>query len=517
MTFRFSSTFLFKTAIVSGVAIFATFLLNHHIFFTPELSYAYRPGQTPKIVVPDNPSTVVQTADKSARWRLTSDAFPFNVTFPRLVPSVHITAKLRNINQPLVMFLAKGNEKVGDMQTVVHADVLEKLDWGKVSADGLTLWMRDQRIIEDKKTSIVGGNKVEGKKTETLPVRQYTTVPEFLSDPPQAARVASSGLNPMLLTKVTDYQSRLGSLTITSALRGSHRIFLYAANEDIRVSFDVQDLNWAAGPDNVVVKLGRVDQINDRHSTWMTTHTLRDDGMLEPTKKRSSLRFVEVTLPAATPGVYVLDIQTTHDILIKNLTTSQQRFAFSKHLYVADGPIYGAGQVFSSIPVVTNGTYVKLAPNHEPGKQDVRINGKTHRLSTLRFDTHIDLPDPETSFSIDKGDIVVTTDGLITIKPADLIDGRGMQPLDLSGTPNLEGVDYVLAAYVPHGDQPDLAVNESYDLNELLYVKNNLRFVFNAPGLRALDGQLGLEEIRATFQRGPFPWDKVWKKLKLRP
>ena len=143
----FSPFEIIKASFILLPVIFFAVLINHHIVITPHLSYAYRPGQKPKIIVPERLPSIVRTADPDVGWKITSETFPFSVRFPRVLASIRIQTKLRNINQPLITFTAKGKEAAGDMQTIVHSTVLQNLDWKKVSDGQRTLWMRAQRTI----------------------------------------------------------------------------------------------------------------------------------------------------------------------------------------------------------------------------------------------------------------------------------------------------------------------------------------------------------------------------------
>ncbi|MEK7537373.1 MAG: hypothetical protein AAB619_00160, partial [Patescibacteria group bacterium] len=326
-------------------------LINQSIFITPTLSYMYRPGRATRAVSPTAPTTLIRTADAKLRWRVTTDNFPFKVIIPRLIEAVRVRVRLQPGTQSYIALNAKAKTD-GDYSTIVSSAALDNLDWKHVSDGTMTLWMRDKRVSEEK---IVTGT---GKKAKTKTVttertlKQYASINDFRSAPPDLNTVATAGYDRLAFASIPNYRPSSSPITLNHTFRGSHQFYVYAANENLRLSFDKIDLNRQPGADTLTVRVARADQLTSDSRRWLKTVTVADDGHTGPKGPRGAAQRVELTLPMVTAGTYFVEIATSEDVMFTNLTSAQRHLAFAGRVFLAEGPAYGEPS-FQPVQLVT--------------------------------------------------------------------------------------------------------------------------------------------------------------------
>lgn len=502
-----------KVVLVCIPVILGVALLNDHLFFTQHLSYRYLPGKVGHAVVPKIPAQLLRTADAALRWRISVDSLLVNVTIPRLIEAVRVRVRLNPGTQPYVALTAQA-KKGSERTTIIHAAALESLDWKHVHEGNITLWMREKQVTEEKVTTGTGKNAKTTTVTTERPVQQYASVSEFRSNPPDLSMVGLVGLERMAFAKVDGYAPSSSPISVGHTLRGSHQLYVYAANETLQLTFDKRDLNRSSGTDGVTIRVAKVDNLSTTHRTWIKTITVGDDGNSGKNGPSGKSQPVNLELPNVEPGIYLIDIATSTDVLLANMTSRQHLVSFTGNVYIAEGPAYAEAS-FTPVVMKANGTSVTVAANHDQGKQDVTIGGKKIAVQDVKVNHVVSKLKGETVITIPKGDIIVSSDGLLSFAGATLLP-QGAQGIDIStASPDLSGYAYIIADYVPHG-KGAWEADQTYAVDELDLKGKTLTFSIDSPGLQASGATVGLKDVRVTFDRGPFPWDKVWKKLGLK-
>ncbi len=485
-------------------------LANENLVLTPNLSYSYHPGQHIHIVGPATPTALLKTADPKLRWRISVDNFLFHVTIPRLIEAVRLRVRLDPGTQSNVALTA-GGVKGLNISTIISNAALDTLDWKHVSAGHVTLWMRDKRVREEKITTGLGKKAITKTITTERAVDHYDSIDAFRVNPPDMNTVGLVGVERMAFATVKDYHPSPTPVSIGHTLRGSHQVYVYAANENLKLAFDKIDLNRSKGTDGVTVRIARADDLTTSGRSWLKTVTVGDDGISGTSGIRGKAQPVVIEIPNVAAGVYFIDISTSEDVLLANFISSQRNLSFNGSVYIADGPAY-AEPNFTPVVLQTNGSLVSVAANHDQGKQDVLIAGKKVAVTDVKVNHIVSNLSGTTIVNMTKGDGIVTGDGLLSFGGFELLPD-GARNVDVStATPDLSAVDYILADYVPK-KSGQLEVDQTYKLDDLDVKGKTLTFRIDSPGLQASGATLGLEDIKVTLIRGPFPWHKVWEKL----
>lgn len=484
-------------------------LLNHHLLITPTLTYLYRPGHTVRVISPTAPTSLIQSADPALRWRIATDTFPFQVTVPRAIDRIRVRGEFQPGSQS-VMYLSATGANGSQLRTLVSSTFLDTLAWKHVTDGTTTLWMRDKRMTTEKAIEGTGKNQKEVTSTWEKNVKQFSSIRDFRSNPPDLNTVATLDYDRYALAAFTDATPDEGMITLPQVFRGSHQFYVYATGTELKLGFNKIDRNRKNDADPLIVRITRAEDISSRHQARLKTIRIKDDGITGGNGPKGKAQKVEISLPTPRPGAYLVEIETSEDVLFTDLTSSARRLSFTGRVFIAEGPAYGEKD-FRPLTLITDGSTLTFAPAHEQGKQDIFIAGKKY---VVHSDVEVKDLKGVTSTVVNKPDIKITGNGLITIAPAEIIPSVSPHPLDLSGTPDLDQIDYVLAEYQPRTGQ-QIAFDETYGWSELELQGRRFNFSLEMPGIKAADATLGMKELRATLIRGPIPWGKVWQKLGL--
>ncbi len=484
-------------------------LLNNHLLLTPTISYAYHPGKVARVISPDDPATILRTANPALRWKLTTDTLPFQVTVPRAVEGIRVRGQLQRGTQPAVWLKAEGT-KDADMYSLVSSAFLDSLDWAHVTDGKTTLWMRAKSDSSETVIEGTGKEKKETTRTWTKDIQQFASVKEFHDNPPDNNLVATLGYDRLGLMSLSKVELPNEGISLPQIFRGGHQFYVYSKGGELKLSFDKIDRNRKKDADTMTVRIARADELTARRPTWLTTLRIKDDGNVGGNGPKGDPQKVELNIPNTESGAYLVDIVTSEDVLITNLSSSSPMLSFIGRVFLAEGPAYGEKD-FRTAKFLTNGSTVTMAAAHEQGKQDVTIANKKYSLKGVNVDIQATGLRGITSFDLDRPDIKISSDGLLSITPAKIFPTAGTHPLDLSA-PNLDAVDYVLAAYVP-STKKTISFDETFTWTELNLQGKRLAFSLEMPGLQASSATVALKELKATLIRGPFPWGKIASRL----
>lgn len=473
-----------KVLIVAVPIIVMCTLINDNYFFTKTLHFTYRPGSSTHAIQPKDATQIVRTADVAIRWKIFPEAFPFLVTIPRLIDAVTVSATLNPGTQPSVYLRAFGAQKT-DVSTIAYSKVLNDLQWPVVTKNGISIWQRSAT---------------------------YDSVDAFQAHPPESSKIATVAIDRMSFAGPQHITSNDTPITLPQTFRGHHQLYAYVPNSTLHVSLEKNDLNRTAGADTLTIRIAKASTLTSGTIHWIASVNTPDDGNTGASGPKGKSQQVDVRADGLTQGVYLVDIFTGGDVIFSNLSSNVRGLSFSGSIWLAEGPAYAQSD-FVPATFSTNGTLVTLAAQHDQGKQSITINGKKFSIDDVKNNHQVSSLTGVTTFTVPKGDMIITSDGLTSIQPAALL-ANGTKELDISADLNLEGIDYIVAEYVPqHGK--DIRITHTYQLHDLALAGKTLTFFLDSPEMQKNSTTLGLQELSVTMTRGSFPWNKIWKKIGL--
>jgi hypothetical protein len=374
-----------------------------------------------------------------------------------------------------------------------------------VSTDGRTWQYNLQPLYNSKLEDLMKNWSVlwEGDTMLLQRTKQFDTIADFLKNPPEAEQVALSNYNLKINYLLPNYQPRHATSTLCRPLIGAYQFYTYIKNENLSDDFVFQDLNNLTGPSPIDVYVYAGDKL-------VGSQQLADDGIIDGSSGQKSWRHLQVNLANLPEGVYKIDVRANGDIITRTITTAQSKMAFINNLSLADAPEVSCGKTF-----FTDGQTLSVQTSH-PAKlgvikiisssteQDLNVN------EAYQIFTAADLPSSGSQIILANDGMAISSDGLFSLDASSMIDPR-IATVDVNFNANKEGIDYVLARYMPPMKQGDwLSAQVNFDLKNSFRLWNKYYFIISAPGL-STSSEVKIKNIRFDLS-GTSLWKKIFKK-----
>lgn len=467
-------------------------ILNQNFFIiTKSLTYHFRPNGIGQQIKISNRADLVASygPDDSLEWRLNDEKLNFTTKIPRSFAYAKVTVNLNNKSQDVVTLSAQAPPNVVATPTLVDVQFLNTLPWKSISDGGWTLWQRQNDSEIQKK----------------IQVRQYNSVTQFLDDPPHGERIGVVNVDPETFLTIPSYRPSTELITLAHSFRGSHTLSLYAQDEPLVVNFQKIDLNRASGADTLSYKLTSQGKV-------LAQDTVPDDGVVGKSRPAGIPQPVSIRVPHVGKGIYQLELKTSEDVLIRDISTTQHYLAFQGYVFLADGPSYLPNTAFQPVVLSMLSGNVTLQTPHTDGVQTISVGNKRVKLTSPKQSVTTQAANG-TKFLIPRGDIFLTGKD-ITLEPAEQFFQFLPVSLPITGSPLLDGIDYIWAPYQPRETFGPLTVTKTFALADLFIKSKTLYFSINAPGLVQKRSQLVVNGIDVKLTRGPLPWGKLLKIIK---
>lgn len=511
-----------KIAIALVPCAIMLFILNqHYIIFSRAAVYVFTPFHSRNSIFDSsfrnslNPAYDPKT--NKVTWLLPGGDTNAKIRINRMVERLRIRFTLETVGNPTIVFSSPGKSQT--ITNIIRSNVFDTLDWPKISADGVTLWQRENRTYQKKTVSVNTTSKDKTSETvvtTVVPIKQFNSMEEFRKNRPSSNKIAVVGLHPLSMASLPDYKPANGPITFPDVFRGPQAIYFYAAaGEDIKISFDKVDMNRYKGNDPMTVIVRRAEDTRITSSKATYRKVINDDGDTSNQNHFGPKQPVTINIPNAAGGFYELDIVTGDDVTIKNLTTSQTYFNFVDHLYFATGPAYERRATFTPISIIADGSKLDFVTSHGQGLQQIAVDDKTYQYNAMKSTLSINTKAAPTIIRLEKGDMKIDTRGYFAIQPAKLIPTHGAVALsaDMINV-SLEPYDYVLVDYVPNKDKTTTKFDRTYNLSELkTNAGKSTTFTFSVPGLVNSSQTVEIKSVCASFIRDHWLISKLWGKV----
>lgn len=279
-----------------------------------------------------------------------------DVQVPRSFDSVDVTMEYKNEEQPLIELglitsTDPWNVRTAPLESRIISEALD--EWDAVTDDsGVTLLQR---------------------------APTYSTVEEFTQNPPSDKGIATYRTSLIIPYLDPRYTPTATSTTIERILRGPHEFVTYIQNEELRITFDLIDINRGFNDDTVTLQLFNT-------SEQLHQEVLPDDGILDPSGIASASRSLSLRIPDLPEGAYTIKLITSDDTLVTRITTDQEKFVVKNKLFVVNNTEYA-----SSIPnidtsattLTTNADKLSIKTDHLTGLQIVMIDDEPFAIEKL--------------------------------------------------------------------------------------------------------------------------------------
>jgi hypothetical protein len=316
----------------------------------------------------------------------------------------------------------------------------------------------------------------------------YTDIDQFWAGLPEQQNTGYYGVDwqePFLPEFTKDEET---TTLIETPLIGRHN-FLAASNQDqLALSFTVQDLNNLAGTDAVTVVV----------ETWdgevLAEKRLADDGVQSENGAVSTTSFVDVKVPLSDPSIVRIRFQASDDILIHSIELNSDYFVAEERVHLAGGPDYisefGDDRI-STVEVTTSARAWNMQTLHRSTLQTVRLTKERVELTE---------PYKMYSYAVPKSDRFLLKNGYpIFVEKGNLVmQGKGVFALtsesyfspypwlvDSTLNPEKIGLSYLVTDYIQpiESDEGGFTQVYSIDLSQVFAPNKAVRFQWALPGM----------------------------------
>jgi hypothetical protein len=485
---------LVKFFIVLVPVVLVMIIINRRTLLFGNSTVTFRPGQTYNLISL-GVGQMVKTADPYPyNWIVQNDALNIYTWLPRVIPKVKLELRLPPTNAEYIALTAKSPQGSVDQVQVVWSKMLNGLPWSRISSGGLSIWKNP--AVKDKTS--------------------FTSIEDIPVDQKDIRHFGFVNLDPYIFDVPTDYKPSSEMFTAKTALRGSHMVYVYAANEDFEFAFSKVDRNFLKGEDEMRIRLLRADE-PDQHQNLYDVK-ISDDGNITNNGMAGRAQNVSVRVPKVRPGMYRMQIDCSDDVVLTQIRSRQKYVGFSHSMQLADGPSYHAvfGETgYESAKISTNTSVIDSSIVHADAAQSLKVGNNIYVFTKTKEVKTMELSGERTTFTVSKPNLRLNiANGLITFSPFEL-PGVGGAVVALYPPTPLRDITYLFAEYLPKTNTEDIIVRQEYAQSGLgINGQRQLSFTLDIPGLRQNGYHVGVKKISISYLPGPLDWQKVLRRLK---
>lgn len=306
---------------------------------------------------------------------------------------------------------------------------------------------------------------------------------------------------------------------ITVPLRGAHRFYVATALDVISFRANLADMNFVAGADALTISL----------KNWagevMAQDQLEDDGNSTDDGRVSSVRQLDFSYTGLeSPGVYEVTIETTSDVIIRDIMIDAPYAVVKGHVSIAGGPLYA--RAFGEDPVGvlhlrSNARVLSAQTDHVDSAQTLHIGEEAllieepFTVAQYRFpDTRRFLLKDGYDLSLERGNISIDGQGVFAFSQS-----AYFSPLPWAFDGNVDPATFEISYIVTNYVMPQSLGHGLYrasipvDFSQLYAPEKSLRLQIAMPGLQT--GQtLRLRALTADLRSDPITPGNFFTKLR---
>lgn len=470
-----------------------------NIYFAPdgEFTYTYYFNQKPQLISEFTPTGRALAREQNIEngdyyQRIVVDPVYFSVDLPSPYPEAEVTIEYQNPSQNIVQL-------------------------GLQLDDDESTWNYAFKALENKFVDQSTWSTVENTEY-TLLQRQsvYTSVEDFLSNPPTSSHVGTFLTSLELPFIDTSYEPSANTTEISTPLRGRHELYTYIKNEPLQLSVTYHDINYAAGPDPLKINIFHV-------GTNVFSQEWSDDGDEGISGISQGERTVTINLPDLAEGVYHIVVETNDDILMTNISSAQHKLVFKGRVHLAGSPEYNntiANIITKPTEVFSTAPFLTMIAKHQYGLGTIEFYDRPVEINKENtvYTWNNPIPNYFHSFSVPQNDVEFITTGLFAFSQDAWFDPLfGFEAL--SQYSQLSELDYIITGKYTYPERLRswTTATASFDLTQVNRSDpTRLDFILSAAGLEKAQQGIKVRSIKVTAHKQPVTWATFWPRLKKR-
>jgi hypothetical protein len=241
--------------------------------------------------------------------KIIGDPAYFSLFLPRRFEKARLTLKFKNeSDRPIIEAGVLVDKRVWNYNLKpVQNKALDSLfdSWSALIEDDITLFQRQ---------------------------KQYSSIKDFLKNPPAAERVAAYNYDLKNDFVLPAYSPATSTRTLCRPISGAYQFYAYIKDEELSFDFSFRDLNKNSDPDPVDVFVYYNEQ-------EIYSESLDDDN-----GRTEEDRTLKLRLSSLPEGVYKVGVRANSDIVTRSIATPQSKIVFINKVALADAPELSCGR-----------------------------------------------------------------------------------------------------------------------------------------------------------------------------
>lgn len=340
---------------------------------------------------------------------------------------------------------------------------------------------------------------------------EYSTIDDFLADPPSRARIATYHDDLSTSYREKNYQALGGTQTFDVSLRGYHKLVTYVKNETFDFAFSYMDMNRTTGADEGFVRVW------NEAGEVVYEHRFTDDNNTTENQVSSGPTTLNVEGQGWDEGVYTIELSGTSDIFWRRVVTSQRYATFINRVYIGDDVGYLSAERATNF--YTDAKHCAFETFHADSPRFVKLGGEMVDLPTSHDKVEHDVFEVGVvAGQTPVGDLKMTCEGLFAFSPDSFFSPY---PTRLTVNTDLDAraIDFILATYAaPIVDAEGWSTAmATFNLDSIAKQDGAVTFILSAPGISGGDAAIDIADVALTFTREPLTMRtalaKVWHAL----
>ncbi len=313
--------------------------------------------------------------------------------------------------------------------------------------------------------------------------KRYTSIENFLTEPPAFNRVASYRYAlPFAYSFSGD--ARTGSqLQYILGLRGAYQFYTYSDGSPIDLDLFVRDRNENSDLDPIELNM---------YSGTELVYSKKLDDTTEEGERR-----LDIVTPNLKRGVYRVEVKVNDDIVTTKLLTRQAKIAFSGRLWLNDASR-------KNISLYNDGSRFSAQTLNPQSLQSISIADQQFELASTYEQQSYIISNPGREVQlihVAKGDVILASDGLWSFSPEAFFNPTIRQMPPARSRAELD-VDYLIAHFNPVKllDDGSFQAVLEFDLRGAYREKNKYSFMISAPNAKLDQSPLEIESIAIQLE-----------------
>jgi hypothetical protein len=387
--------------------------------------------------------------------------------------NIEVEIEFTSKNQPILEFglLADPITQNYEMRPL-NNELLNGLDWDTVGSDSGEVLYQKGNIFE--------------------------TIDDFRTGDSSRETLATYHANLNLPYSEPGYRAPLNEFQSSLEVSGSHKIVTYLSEGEFDLQLDYVDYNEVFGADDLVVTLRNA-------AGEIMNATSRIDGDVKDTQERSGT--LELATDIFNEGIYTIEIVTTSDVAVSNITTNLRYLAFARILNLEKG----------EVELYTDANEIVFRVSDSEAVQDISIGNEEIQIEKTHTNYLFERTDRDlVRIVIPEGGVEIIANGNLAETREEFFNPDPLPLPQAASELEAQGIENILTTYQTPKIKEDWSVGSAvFKIPDWTLQEGGLKVTISAPRIENQDNAIvRIHAINLRYTKPPLTISNFLAELK---